>query len=239
MPLKEAHHRPEFYLYNDLLLSEFPRALFSNTQNHTALNRLGRGTAYALRHQGVDLVMRLCRRGGMMRFFSKSTYWYTGLNNTRMWQELKLLEQMRTWHLPVPLPAAAYCKVRCGLWYSGALVTEQIPKAQTLSERLQGGALTAELWGQIGTVIAQFHNRGVLHADLNANNILLTEENLVFLIDFDKSEIQPPKVSWQSANLSRLLRSLHKQQRLNASYHFTPANWQSLLEAYQAQLQPA
>jgi 3-deoxy-D-manno-octulosonic acid kinase len=65
-------------------------------------------------------------------------------------------------------------------------------------------------WQAVGATVARFHRAGVMHADLNAQNILLDDQFGVFLVDFDKSRKMPADQSWQKANLERLNRSLLK-----------------------------
>ncbi len=232
MPLKESRLHNEYYLHNTALLPGFSPGLFDSKHSTNESNSLGRGTAFILQAGGVDLVLRHYQRGGLMRRLLSDSYVFTGLKRTRMWQEMALLAQLQRWQLPAPVPAAARCRVYGGLWYSGDLVTQRIPNAQTLSERLQQGPLDPLTWQSVGQVVAQFHNHGVFHADLNANNIMLNSDNAVFLIDFDKGAIKPVNTQWQQANMGRLLRSLNKQQRLNASYHFDDVAWQALHTSY-------
>jgi 3-deoxy-D-manno-octulosonic acid kinase len=47
------------------------------------------------------------------------------------------------------------------------------------------------------------------HADLNAHNILIGDDQL-WLIDFDRGEIRVTGTAWKLANLARLKRSLLK-----------------------------
>jgi len=232
MPLKESRRNNEYFLHNAALLPAFSPGLFDGNHLANESNRLGRGTAFVLQAEGVDMVLRHYQRGGLMQRLIHDSYVFTGLKRTRMWQEMTLLAQLQQWQLPAPVPAAARCRVYGGLCYSGDLVTQRIPNAQTLSERLQQGPLDLLTWQGVGRVVAQFHNHGVFHADLNANNIMLNTHNAVFLIDFDRGAIKPINAQWQQANMARLLRSLHKQQRLNASYHFDEAGWQALHTSY-------
>jgi 3-deoxy-D-manno-octulosonic acid kinase len=82
----------------------------------------------------------------------------------------------------------------------------------------------------VGATIADFHNQGINHADLNANNILIDSEK-VFLIDFDHSKQCKPRRMWQNNNMKRLKRSIDK---LTEEKHMqsTANKWQLLIQAY-------
>ena len=113
------------------------------------------------------------------------------------------------------------------------IITEFLPGTRTLAEILSEEALVAGQWSEIGNCIARFHSRGVFHADLNAHNILLSESDEVFLLDFDKGKLLAPG-EWCQANLSRLLRSLNKLAGEKAGFNFDSFQWSSFLEGYKS-----
>ena len=82
--------------------------------------------------------------------------------------------------------------------------------------------------------IAEFHNHGIYHADLNAGNILISEK-LVYLIDFDHSKQCHPRKMWQNANMKRLKRSIDKLTN-NNHIETNKNKWQQLIEAYNTKL---
>jgi 3-deoxy-D-manno-octulosonic acid kinase len=84
----------------------------------------------------------------------------------------------------------------------------------------------------VGACIRRFHDHGVIHADLNARNILITGDNRVYLIDFDRAQIRLGATSLFQASLGRLKRSLHKflgEEQLDYG-------WRQLLHGYNADL---
>jgi len=111
--------------------------------------------------------------------------------------------------LPVPQPVAAQV-VRHGLVYRGDLITRLIPETQSLAARLGEGDIGRLPWKAIGACIRRFHAAGVFHADLNAHNILIGNQEHIYLVDFDRGERRSPAGRWQLENLGRLLRSLRK-----------------------------
>lgn len=151
--------------------------------------------------------------------------------------ELRLLDLLYREQFAVPKPIAANI-VRDGLFYRADIIIERVDGAEDLVAKLTKGAMTPEQWQALGATIAQFHRRGVYHADLNAKNILWQPQQAdsvqerFYLIDFDRGEIKTPHAQWHKANLDRLLRSFNKEQGKQPTLAFTPADWTALLAGY-------
>jgi 3-deoxy-D-manno-octulosonic acid kinase len=178
------------------------------------------------------MMLRHYYRGGIPAHFIKDKYFWTGLNNTRSISEYRLLEKMFEMGLPVPQPIAAQvCKK--GFFYQANILIKYI-----LHDCTFAGLLTSEsknkTWEKVGSTIAEFHKKGINHADLNANNILIDKQK-VFLIDFDHSKQCKPRAMWQRSNLNRLKRSIDK---LTDEKNMQSINkkWQLLELAYKKKL---
>lgn len=191
----------------------------------------GRGTTFFIQHQGRDFVLRHYQRGGLAAKISNEKYFWSGLRFTRPWREWRLLEKMQEKGLPVPIPAAVRV-VRKGIFYKADIMMHRIPHSRTLMQILMSEELVEGYWIAIGSIIRRFHENGVYHADLNANNILLDDGGRCFLIDFDRGRIRKPKMKWQKENLSRLKRSLTKISQNQNVFYFTDENWRTLLRGY-------
>ncbi|TDX99568.1 3-deoxy-D-manno-octulosonic acid kinase [Thiohalophilus thiocyanatoxydans] len=191
----------------------------------------GRGTTFFVTYQDHELALRHYHRGGLIARWSPDRYLWTGLGLTRAWREMHLLQRLRESGLPVPRPIAAQI-VRHGLVYTADIMTRRIPGARALGGILTSGKLDAGQWNTLGKVIGRFHEQGVYHADLNANNILQDRAGRFYLIDFDRGVIKRRSKGWQQRNLQRLHRSLVKLRGANETFHFTEANWQELLAGY-------
>jgi 3-deoxy-D-manno-octulosonic acid kinase len=191
----------------------------------------GRGTTFFVQHQGRDFVLRHYQRGGLIANISKDQYLWTGLRFSRPWREWALLEKMLKKGLPVPIPAAIKVE-RKGLLYTSDIMMHRIPNSRTLTDILMSEELTEGYWISIGSVIRRFHEAGVYHSDLNANNILLDEGGRCYLIDFDRCGIRKPKLKWQKDNLLRLKRSLNKISKNENVFNFSDVSWRSLLRGY-------
>lgn len=194
----------------------------------------GRGNTCFFTYREYPLVLRHYRRGGLVQRVSKQHYLYTGLEKTRAMREFGILLTLCELELPVSRPYA--CRVmRRGPFYRASLVTHRLVGYRTLAECLlgdrsgqsvsdngerlvaaSGAALPMATWSAVGEVIGRLHAVGAYHADLNAHNIMLSEEGAVSLIDFDRAEIRAlpagdPASGWCLANIERLLRSLSKE----------------------------
>ncbi|WP_394148023.1 3-deoxy-D-manno-octulosonic acid kinase [Shewanella atlantica] len=177
-----------------------------------------------------EWVLRHYYRGGLMEKLSKDAYLYTGLKHTRAVAELSLLELLYGEGFEVPKPIAANVE-RSGLSYRADIIIERVEGAQDLVAKLSKSPMSETQWQRLGACIAKFHQRGVYHADLNAKNILITDDKF-YLIDFDRGEIRKPNPKWQGANLERLLRSFRKELAKLPTLAFSESNWQSLMQGY-------
>lgn len=189
----------------------------------------GRGTTHFVRSAGRRFVLRHYRRGGLLARLLGDRYLWRGEQSTRPFEEWQLTYRLHRAGLPVPAPLAARYRQQ-GFSYSGDLITERLAVVGSLTECLRTGALSVLTWISIGRCIRRFHNLGVCHADLNAHNVLLSED-AVYLIDFDRCQLRPPGM-WCDANLVRLRRSLEKVTYALPPERFGEADWHGLLDGY-------
>ncbi len=187
----------------------------------------GRGSALFLETDFGPAVLRHYLRGGQAAHFSHDRYLYTGLERSRPMAEFQMLAGLHKKGLPVPRPLAAQC-VRNGLFYTGDLMTRRLADVIPLADLPENQQSDPAMWRAVGACIRQFHEQGVVHADLNARNILVDGENAVFLIDFDRARIRAGAQRLFAMNLKRLQRSLRKFQQSSV----LEAGWQQLLKGY-------
>ncbi|MFO8045190.1 MAG: 3-deoxy-D-manno-octulosonic acid kinase [Halomonas sp.] len=167
----------------------------------------GRGATLFLAAGGDrEWVLRPYRRGGLIARVSETHYLWTGRERTRAFRELRLTADLHQRGLPVPPPVAA-AVTRHGLTYEAALITERIPGARALANRLESDETDETLLREVGRTIRRFHNAGLDHVDLNARNLLVDDTDRVWLIDLDRCRLRRPG-NWEAANLARLERSL-------------------------------
>jgi 3-deoxy-D-manno-octulosonic acid kinase len=202
----------------------------------------GRGSVqFVNSSDGRRYVLRHYRRGGLIARIVADRYLWRGADDTRPFAEWQLTYHLHRAGLPVPAPVAARY-VRSGSTYRGDIITERLPAVGTLAACLRTGALSVLTWILVGRCIRLFHDAGVSHADLNAHNVLLSEEH-VYLIDFDRCRLRAPGL-WRDGNLVRLRRSLEKISWALPPDRFSEADWHALLDGYRhasgkGELQPA
>ncbi|VAW65294.1 hypothetical protein MNBD_GAMMA09-2911 [hydrothermal vent metagenome] len=238
------HHNACYLLYNSDLLTQpdtalLNEAIFQQADSCQKITVGGRGQAWFIDIFGLSTVLRCYQRGGLVARFNQQSYLGVRPEHSRAFREWRLLEWMHGQGLPVPQPvAASVCRwpFNFSPLYRARILIQRIADTQTLDYYLGQQPMDHALWRSIGGCIRVFHNQGIYHADLNANNILLDTQQRVYLIDFDKAEqrmLSAQPAQWKTANLQRLKRSLLKQQGLSERYYFREDDWQVLVEGYE------
>ncbi len=195
----------------DLNVDQFELSFWQKNADAICLKG-GRGASLKISLEGKDYVLRRYLRGGLMAKISYDMFFWLGLKRTRPYQEHKILQYAFEQGLAVP-ECVAYCVTRYGLVYRAAIMTQYLPNNGTLASYLRKHALNIGHWQQLAQLVRQMHQLSINHADLNADNILITEKanGLHFsVIDFDKARIEKTREYWPQSNIKRLRRSLLK-----------------------------
>ncbi|MFT5599200.1 MAG: 3-deoxy-D-manno-octulosonic acid kinase [Chitinophagales bacterium] len=192
----------------------------------------GRGGSVKITIDGQIAMLRQYLRGGLISRFVTDQYLWLGKQKTRPWREWSILQHARKAGLPVPKPLG-FCVLRTGLYYRATLMTDFFEDTETLAESLMENTLPRESWIILGRLLKQFQANGFLHADLNANNILIDNQGQFFVIDFDQAQMMKALGDWQWKPLYRLQRSLDKINR-TSPLHYGDDDWQALMDGYQA-----
>jgi 3-deoxy-D-manno-octulosonic acid kinase len=190
----------------------------------------GRGSALFLNTPFGSAVLRQYLRGGKAAKISRDHYVFTGFAKSRPVTEFTILERLSADGLPVPGPLAAMC-VRDGMLYRGWILMRMIRDASPLADLMPERQNDPGLWRATGQCIRRFHDHGVIHADLNARNILVDGAGKIHLIDFDRARIRKQNTRAFNSNLKRLYRSLRKVWP-ERDLEQLPTCWRSLQEGY-------
>jgi 3-deoxy-D-manno-octulosonic acid kinase len=175
----------------------------------------GRGAAYrATLPGGVRAVVRPYRRGGLLGRIVRATYLGVGVQ-PRPLRELVVTAGARSRGVAAAEVLAARIEGR--VVYRGTLVTAEIVGATPLIDALAGEASTrrAALGTAAGRAVARLHAAGVVHADLNLTNILVTgtvDAPTAMLVDFDRAQLANAPLGARARRrmLRRLARSARK-----------------------------
>ncbi|WP_345797663.1 3-deoxy-D-manno-octulosonic acid kinase [Castellaniella sp. MT123] len=164
----------------------------------------GRQAAWFVDGDHGPAVLRHYRRGGLRARLGRESYLWLGAARVRALAEVRALVHLRSAGVRVPEPlGAAYW--RSGLFYRNAILIARIAGARALAGRLDQADPAA-----VARAIGAMHAAGVLHADLNAYNILFDDRDQVWLIDFDRARLVVVSSEQRRKNLLRLRRSLVK-----------------------------
>lgn len=190
----------------------------------------GRGETCFYTAEDKIWALRHYLRGGFIAHFLSDQYLGIRLEKTRAWQEWHLLNKMQSLGLPVPRPVAASV-IKNGIFYRADLITEYLEKTKTLSDILENEKASSEVWCSLGKIVRLFHDNSVFHSDLNARNILLDENDKIYLIDFDRCSFKKGD-DWKVDNLNRLKRSLIKFKSKVEGFNYEESDWKYFLDGY-------
>ena len=204
-------------------------------KNAIIAEKKGRSTTWFFNYSNGVGVLRHYWRGGLVSKLLRDQYFYTGLKNTRAYKEYQLLIELQQRGLSAPAPIAARITLNKAI-YRGDLITQAIPDAKSLLDILKIRVLTTAEITTIGQTIADFHQQGVFHADLNINNIMLDNSGKAYLIDFDRGHLVAPLHASLKANIQRLNRSFIKEKGRHPDFFWDSKQWQQLLNAYQSKM---
>jgi hypothetical protein len=174
-----------------------------------------RSSGYRLKlEDGTECIVRINRRGGLMRPFLKDLYLGVGQRPVR---ELAVADESGRRGIPVAEPIGAMVEWVAPIVYRSMFVTRALA-GMTLWEFLctdDDPLVRAHVIELVRQVIDRIHRLGLLHADLNLNNLFVTKSRESFAIavlDLDKARLLdgPVPAGMIVRSLARLRRSARK-----------------------------
>jgi tRNA A-37 threonylcarbamoyl transferase component Bud32 len=147
------------------------------------------------------IVVKPYMRGGLMRHVSRRHHLRS--NRSRGESEFRILQSLRQEGLPVPEPIG--WAEHGQLWVKTWLFIAEIPRSQTLSAIARTDAEQAATHlASVRQWIDRLVDLKIHHVDLHPGNVLVDDQNKVFLIDFDKAS--------PSSDSSQVLRDRHHRR---------------------------
>ncbi len=185
----------------------------------------GRGGAFRIGWPGVagSLVYRRALRGGLVAKVNRDRFFDLV---PRPFAEVALSEELRARGVDTPELVLAVVRRGPSGAYRGAVVSRWVEGGKDLADSLAALAREGEpvdgprvrtAWRAVGAAVGRLHAAGVLHADLNARNLLLVSgegaraEPRVVVLDLDRSRrLASLSAGRRASNWARLERSLAK-----------------------------
>ncbi|MDD2941926.1 MAG: lipopolysaccharide kinase InaA family protein [bacterium] len=177
--------------------------------------------------QAGESMRAACRnycRGGFVRHFVSESFIGLppfSLESTRSFRELEVLSYLLSKGVPVVRPLAAVASFRSlGLVYSASLLTQYEEESDSLfnlfrysapgivADETSGGRLAF----RAGRLAGRILTAGVYHPDLHPGNLILTANDELKALDFDKAFImhEPSGRRYAAALAERWRRSISK-----------------------------
>jgi 3-deoxy-D-manno-octulosonic acid kinase len=169
----------------------------------------GRGPAYAvtLPHGSFRVVVRHNRRGGMLAPLLGDRF----VSPTRAPQELAISLELARLGVSTPEIVAYALYPPGGMLQRADVCSREIPSSRDLAQVItrEGAAERTAALAATARLVAGLARVGARHHDLNAKNILLTQDS-AYVLDVDRVTLGAEPGPTLEANLSRLARSLRK-----------------------------
>ncbi len=165
----------------------------------------GRGALCRFAIPGGHGIIRVYRRGGVVRHFLRESY----VLANRPLREFRVHRYVEQEGLPVP-PLLGVCWRRKGALLGGAIATEEVPALDLGTHVAECAGPHDDLMRACGALVRQMHALGVWHADLQVGNILVAPSEPL-LLDFDNAQRKTAlSLRSRARNLLRFRRSLEK-----------------------------
>ena len=176
----------------------------------------GRGETLFYEQEGLHLLLRQYRRGGLYGRLIRRGYLSFFRGSRRSFLEFELLCRLRRAGARVPEPVLAQVSHHL-LFVHNVIVLQELEHCRNLAQIMAERPLEAEETAQICSQLQVLLELGVVHTDLNVRNIMLDAAGQAYVVDFDKCFIRTPLPRRdRRAMMLRLRRSCLKEQRLCA-----------------------
>jgi 3-deoxy-D-manno-octulosonic acid kinase len=157
-----------------------------------------------------SVVIKHYHRGGIIRHFIKNRYIKWG--KTRGQKEFELLQKVRDLGINAPEPIAFAYRGR--LFYQAWLVTREIKQHLTLAKlSILNEERTHFVMKNIIEQVTTLIKSGILHVDLHPGNVIVDNQDRVYILDFDKGSFFTGNINvLKNRYLSRWNRAVQKHR---------------------------
>lgn len=157
-----------------------------------------------------SVAVKYYHRGGIVRHFIKKRYFKWG--KTRSQKEYELLQKVRGLGINTPEPIAFAYRGR--LFYQAWLVTREIKQHQTLANlSIINEERTHFVMKNIIDQVTTLIKSGILHVDLHPGNVIVDNQDRVYILDFDKGSFFTGNINvLKNRYLSRWTRAIQKHR---------------------------
>ncbi|PID78259.1 MAG: hypothetical protein CSA18_02405 [Deltaproteobacteria bacterium] len=148
----------------------------------------GRAKIIVKSFPGIGMVVfKNYLRGGVISFFNKN-YYLGGKKGIRPVNEIKFMEKISKLGIPVPEPVAAFYKGNC--IYQGGIITKYINNSYNMAQySIEKPDKCEEIFNdKFIQVFEKIIENKIYHPDFHPGNILISREEDIYVIDFDKAE---------------------------------------------------
>ncbi|MCX7857831.1 MAG: AarF/UbiB family protein [Deltaproteobacteria bacterium] len=164
-----------------------PLSLIHTIETEPYVSGLGRGRIKFISHEGQNLVVRQYLHGGLLRGITGDRY----ISSKRVINEISVLLYLKTKGFPCPEPYCALIKNGFGskrLFLITKKIDNAVPFSQILKET-KGNRRARQILA-LACLVTRLFKLGVIHADLHLSNVLVANNNELFIVDFDRAKIK-------------------------------------------------
>ena len=183
----KAYHFGACYKLSDRQLQVLAEMFNRQTDMKSQTVLGGRCSTIQSQINGIGpVVIKQYMRGGFIRHLVKRAHFK--IDKTRGQKEYEFLQKVRTFGINTPEPVA-YAFIG-SLIYKAWLITKAIDQAVSLAQlSLADQSRTRQIMESVMEQVYALIENNILHVDLHPGNVIVTRENKVILIDFDKGRI--------------------------------------------------
>lgn len=180
--------------------------------------------------------VRHYRRGGAVAPLLGDRYWAAGRTRPERELDASLHARARGIRTPSVVAGVVYRSGSFGAagFYRADLVTELVPGARSLADRVREGSDLGDALRAAGALVRTLERAAILHPDLNAGNVMLDATEQAWVVDLDRARPLPrPTPRAGTTMLARLERSLARLLAASSGGSLAPGERHALRAGFE------